>query len=159
MKLWLTWKAHGDAGFADRIDHAVAIADHVRSAIAESGDRFAPVVAGEFTNVCFLWVPPELRPIELGTLAEEDHERVHALAPRVKARMQDDGTALMGYQPVVRDQLLPAAVHESTGHHRGCRHPARSDRSLRDEGVEFVAWVGVRDRCCLPLTAGSRCAR
>jgi glutamate decarboxylase len=100
MKLWLTWKAHGDAGFADRIDHAVAIADHVRSAIAASGGRFAPVVAGEFTNVCFLWVPPELRPIELGTLAEEDHERVHALAPRVKARMQDDGTALMGYQPV-----------------------------------------------------------
>ena len=100
MKLWLTWKAHGDAGFAARVDHAVELADHVRARIAASDGRFAPVVAGDFTNICLLWVPPDLRPLTLGDLDDHTRSRLHALGPRVKIRMQDEGTALMGVQPV-----------------------------------------------------------
>lgn len=100
LKFWLAWKAHGDAGFAARIDHAVSLADGVRSSLAAGDGRFHPVVAGDFTNVCLLWVPPELRPLDFARLSAEDRDRFDALAPRVKARMQDDGTALMGYQPV-----------------------------------------------------------
>jgi glutamate/tyrosine decarboxylase-like PLP-dependent enzyme len=100
MKLWLAWKAHGDVGFAARVDHAVELADGVRARIAMSAGRFCTVVAGDFTNVCLLWVPPELRPLDRDSLDPASRSRLHALGPRVKARMQDDGTALMGIQPV-----------------------------------------------------------
>ncbi|GIT46170.1 MAG: hypothetical protein Ct9H300mP12_07550 [Acidimicrobiales bacterium] len=56
----------------------------------------------------FLWVPPELRPLDLEYLFSEWSEgrsgavwdRLHRLAPRIKARMQAEGTALIGYQPI-----------------------------------------------------------
>jgi len=39
LKLWLSWKHHGDIGFAARIDHAVAMADHTRARIGLSTNR------------------------------------------------------------------------------------------------------------------------
>lgn len=100
LKLWLAWKSHGDAGFAARVDHAVALADHARRRITAGDGSLATVVAGDFTNVCFLWVPPELRPFELAALSAAEHARLHALAPAVKAQMLADGSAMLGYQPV-----------------------------------------------------------
>ena len=99
LKAWLTWKQSGDQGFADRVDHAVGLADHTRHQLAKRDD-FAVLVAGEFTNVCFAWVPPELRSCDVGSLGPTDHEKLHALAARIKARMQHDGSAMIGYQPV-----------------------------------------------------------
>jgi glutamate/tyrosine decarboxylase-like PLP-dependent enzyme len=108
LKLWLTWKARGDDGFAARIDHAVAMADFARMVISASDGAFVPVVDTGFTNVVFIWVPPELRPLDLECLFSEWSEgrsgdvwdRLHRLAPRIKARMQAEGTALIGYQPI-----------------------------------------------------------
>lgn len=99
-KLWLSWKAHGDAGFAARIDHAVSLADHIRARVETSGGRFSFAARGDFTNTCLWWVPPELRPLDLAALSAATRVRIHALAPAVKARMQDDGTAMIGYQPL-----------------------------------------------------------
>jgi glutamate/tyrosine decarboxylase-like PLP-dependent enzyme len=99
LKAWLTWKTFGDDGFAERVDHAVALADHTRAELGGRND-FAIVVPGSFTNVCFVWVPPELQPLDITTLSEPDHARLHALAARIKARMQHDGTAMIGFQPV-----------------------------------------------------------
>lgn len=104
LKLWLAWKHHGDAGFASRVDHAVAMANHARRRIAESDGQFMPV-AGTFTNVVFGWIPPGLRPLSLspdsiGELSPEIHAELHTLAPRIKARMQAEGTAMMGFQPI-----------------------------------------------------------
>ena len=100
LKLWLTWQAYGDAGFAQRVDHAVAMADHVRARIAASGEEFAAIVAGDFTNVVFMWVPPELRPFDLAGLTPNQRAQLDALAPRTKARMQRAGSVLIGCQPV-----------------------------------------------------------
>ena len=105
LKLWLAWKHHGDDGFAARIDHAVAMADHARRRIADSGGRFAVVVAGGFTNVVFAWVPPAHRPLDLdpGSIAALPAgvaAELHALAPAIKAEMQRQGTAMVGYQPI-----------------------------------------------------------
>lgn len=105
LKLWLAWKAHGDAGFAARIDHAVDMADHARAAIAASDGRFATVVPGTFTNVVFAWVPPDLRPLTLDRagiegLDPDRRDRLHRLPPAIKARMQHEGTAMVGFQPV-----------------------------------------------------------
>ena len=98
-------RPRGDEGFADRIDHAVAMADHTRSAIAASDGRFAPVVAGDFTNVVFTWIPPDLRPLLLSyggvaELGDNTRHRLHRLPPAIKARMQAEGTAMVGYQPL-----------------------------------------------------------
>ena len=99
LKAWLTWKSRGDDGMRARIEHAIALADHARLLVSHRDD-LAAVAAGDFTNVCVTWVPPELRPFDLGTLTEEQHRALHAVAPAAKARMQADGSALVGYQPV-----------------------------------------------------------
>ncbi len=105
LKLWLAWKHHGDDGFAARIDHAVAMADHARARIAASDGEFATVVTGDFTNVVFAWVPPHLRPLTLDPvsiagLGDDVAAELHGLAPRIKAEMQRRGTAMVGYQPI-----------------------------------------------------------
>ncbi|MEM9203581.1 MAG: Maf family nucleotide pyrophosphatase [Actinomycetota bacterium] len=99
LKAWLTWKSRGDAGMAARVDHAVALADHARQRIAERAE-LAMIVAGDFTNVCLTWVPPELRPFALDSLTDDQHRHLHAVAPAAKAAMQANGSALIGYQPV-----------------------------------------------------------
>ncbi len=100
LKLWLAWKHHGDLGFAARIDHAVARAEQTRDRIAASAGEFVEVT-GTFTNVVFLWVPPALRPLgSLSELAAETHKALHELAPRIKAQMQTNGTAMVGFQPI-----------------------------------------------------------
>ena len=99
-KLWLSWKAHGDVGFAARIDHAVELADHVRTTVDEGDGTFVFTSRGDFTNICLLWVPPELRSHDPAALPHAIRDRLHMLAPAVKARMQDEGTAMIGYQPL-----------------------------------------------------------
>ena len=99
LKAWLTWKSRGDIGMAARVDHAVALADHARRRVAERDD-VAFIVAGDFTNVCLTWVPPELRPFDLASLEPAQHAALHAVAPAAKAAMQAEGSALIGYQPV-----------------------------------------------------------
>ena len=99
LKAWLTWKSRGDVGMATRVDHAVALADHARRRVTERDD-VAFIVAGDFTNVCLTWVPPELRPFDLTSLDDEQHAALHTVAPAAKAAMQEEGSALIGYQPV-----------------------------------------------------------
>lgn len=97
LKLWLAWQAAGDAGFAARVDHAVALADHARDRVEES-DRFELMAPGEFTNVCFVWVPPSLRPLH--SIDAEGRRILRALAVRIKDRMQREGTMMLSYQEV-----------------------------------------------------------
>ncbi|NNF63604.1 MAG: hypothetical protein HKN07_05030 [Acidimicrobiia bacterium] len=101
LKLWLAWKVGGDAGFAARIDHAVAMADYTRNRIAESDVAFVPIVAGTFTNVVFVWVPPHLRPLAAPEAVDLDVlTELNRCAPLIKARLQAAGTGLIGFQPV-----------------------------------------------------------
>lgn len=104
LKLWLAWKHHGDEGFAARVDHAVEMAEYARARIAASDGEFASV-AGTFTNVVFGWIPPKLRPLSLspasiGALSPGIRNELHTLAPEIKARMQAEGTAMVGFQPI-----------------------------------------------------------
>lgn len=105
LKLWLAWKHHGDVGFAARVDHAVEVAEYTRRRIEESDGAFTPIVSGNFTNVVFAWVPPDLRPLDLGpeaivALPAGTRELLHSIPPMIKARMQAAGTAMIGFQPV-----------------------------------------------------------
>jgi glutamate/tyrosine decarboxylase-like PLP-dependent enzyme len=97
-KLWLTWKARGDAGFAHRIDHAMELAAYAAERVR--GDaRFRLAFPPLFTHVCFWWVPRDLRPLE-DWRAPEVHARLHRLSVAIKDRMQREGTLMMGYQPL-----------------------------------------------------------
>lgn len=100
LKLWLSWKHQGDEGFAARVDHAVAMADHARKRIDASDGVLHAIVPGDFTNVCFVWVPPEMRPLALDDVDADDIARLHQLAPRVKAAMLSEGSGMVGFQPV-----------------------------------------------------------
>ena len=100
LKLWLAWKVRGDGGFAARIDHAVAMADFARMVVGASDGAFVPLADTGFTNLVFLWVPEELRPLDPASMPPDVQDRLHRLAPRIKARMQREGTAMLGYQPV-----------------------------------------------------------
>ena len=99
LKLWLTWKARGEDAFADRIDHAVELADHARTRV-DADDRFMTVVAGTFTNLVFAWVPPEWRPLELTDMSADQLAALHRVTPAIKTLMQAEGRALLGFQPV-----------------------------------------------------------
>ncbi len=97
LKAWLVWRARGEAALAERIDHAVGLADACAARLA--GDpRFALAAPPSWVNCCFWWVPPDLRPLDLGRA--DARERLHALAPAIKARMLAEGSTMIGYQPI-----------------------------------------------------------
>lgn len=96
LKAWLTWKARGEAGLAARIDHAVALAERAATRIA-ADPRFCLAAPPSWVNVCFWWIPPELRPL---ARSPEVDAALHALAPAIKAEMLRRGQAMLGFQPV-----------------------------------------------------------
>ncbi|GBF91842.1 glutamate decarboxylase [Raphidocelis subcapitata] len=102
LKLWLMWKAVGDAGWEARIDHCVALADHFQSALSDPkwGGAFRLVMPRACTNVCFWWVPPALRPFDPAAATEEQLLAIGRAAPRIKALMQAKGDAMIGFQPL-----------------------------------------------------------
>ena len=108
LKLWLSWKARGDAGFEARIDHAFDMIEYTRKRIANSDGALVPVVTGAFTSSVFAWLPPHLRSIartpegelDVAGLTEAEHAELHALPPKIKAGMQADGSGMIGYQPI-----------------------------------------------------------
>ncbi len=97
LKAWLTWKARGDAGFAARIEHAVDLAARTAARL-EADPRFALAAPPSWVNVCFWWVPADLRPLDRAAPGVD--VRLHGLAPRIKARLLREGSAMVGYQPV-----------------------------------------------------------
>uniref|UniRef100_A0A8C2JD89 Glutamate decarboxylase 1 n=1 Tax=Cyprinus carpio TaxID=7962 RepID=A0A8C2JD89_CYPCA len=50
----------------------------------------------QHTNVCFWYIPPNLRLLPDG---EEKRQRLHRVAPKIKAMMMECGTTMVGYQP------------------------------------------------------------
>lgn len=103
LKMWLSWKTHGNAGFAARVDHAVAMAKHTRARIAASEGAFATLVSGSFTNVVFAWVPAHMRPLVLTAPSKLDgtvHAELHVYPSQIKATLQAEGSGMIGFQPV-----------------------------------------------------------
>lgn len=111
LKLWLMWKALGDAGMAARVDKLVGAAEYMSSRLGDYRDAegrrcFVQLFPTSFTNVVFYLIPPSQRgKYDDATLANPtvDSLDLPALAPvavTVKARMQQAGKAMIGFQPV-----------------------------------------------------------
>nr|XP_023837588.1 glutamate decarboxylase 1-like [Salvelinus alpinus] len=50
----------------------------------------------QHTNVCFWYLPPGIRDMPDG---QERRDRLHKVAPKIKALMMESGTTMVGYQP------------------------------------------------------------
>ncbi|KAK9843716.1 hypothetical protein WJX81_003497 [Elliptochloris bilobata] len=99
-KLWLTWKALGDAGLEQRMDRNIALAAHVEARVVASGGAFQMVRPRSFANVCFWWLPRALRPFDAAAASPEQLTALGKVAPALKMRMQQSGDAMIGFQPL-----------------------------------------------------------
>ena len=68
----------------------------------ESGGVFEMARPRTFANVCFWYVPKELRPWDPSIVqaSPELHERMTSVASAIKAEMQRQGLAMIGFQPL-----------------------------------------------------------
>ena len=57
-------QALGDAGLEARVDRNIALAAHVEARVLASGGAFQMVLPRSFANVCFWWLPRDLRPFD-----------------------------------------------------------------------------------------------
>uniref|UniRef100_A0AAQ6A1F0 Glutamate decarboxylase 1 n=1 Tax=Amphiprion ocellaris TaxID=80972 RepID=A0AAQ6A1F0_AMPOC len=97
FKFWLMWKAKGTVGFEQHIDKCLDLSAYLYNKI-KNREGFEMVFNGEpqHTNVCFWYIPLSLRGLSDG---EERRERLHKVAPKIKAMMMESGTTMVGYQP------------------------------------------------------------
>lgn len=96
FKLWLLWRSKGDVGFEQMIDHMFDMTAYLVKRIKERKDEFHLILEPELTNVCFWYVPPSIRQMPHGP---EKEKRLGVITPKIKARMMDSGTMMIGYQP------------------------------------------------------------
>ncbi|XP_069469714.1 glutamate decarboxylase 1-like isoform X1 [Ambystoma mexicanum] len=97
FKLWLMWKAKGTRGFELQINKCLELAEYLYNKL-KSRDNFELVLdtEPEHTNVCFWYIPPSLRKIQL---VPERNLKLHKVAPKIKAMMMEEGTTMVSYQP------------------------------------------------------------
>ncbi|XP_005998730.1 glutamate decarboxylase 1-like [Latimeria chalumnae] len=97
FKFWLMWKSKGSSGFEQQINRCLELANYFYKTL-KNREGFELVFDGEpeHTNVCFWYIPPNLRGIPKGP---ERSRLLHQVAPRIKARMMEEGTTMVGYQP------------------------------------------------------------
>uniref|UniRef100_A0A671QGW8 Glutamate decarboxylase 1 n=1 Tax=Sinocyclocheilus anshuiensis TaxID=1608454 RepID=A0A671QGW8_9TELE len=97
FKFWLMWKSKGTIGFEKHIDRCLELSEYLYHKI-KNREGYEMVFQGEpqHTNVCFWYIPPNLRLLPDG---EEKRQRLHRVAPKIKAMMMECGTTMVGYQP------------------------------------------------------------
>ncbi|KAG7272341.1 hypothetical protein CRUP_011589 [Coryphaenoides rupestris] len=88
---------HGTVGFEQHIDKCLDLSAYLYNKI-RNREGYQLVFEGEpqHTNVCFWYLPPGLRGMPDG---KERRERLHKVAPKIKALMMECGTTMVGYQP------------------------------------------------------------
>ncbi|XP_060100269.1 glutamate decarboxylase 1-like isoform X1 [Heteronotia binoei] len=97
FKLWLMWRAKGTQGFEILINKFLELAEYLYKELkTRKNYELVFDAEPELTNVCFWYVPPSLQQIPKGP---EREQRLHQIAPKIKARMIEEGTAMVGYQP------------------------------------------------------------
>ncbi|XP_036412272.1 glutamate decarboxylase 1 [Colossoma macropomum] len=98
FKLWLMWKAKGSEGFESQVNHCLENAEYLYYKLKSRKD-FQLVFQSkpEHTNVCFWYLPTRVRNMPPGP--ERDRE-LHMVAPKIKAKMMEEGVTMIGYQPL-----------------------------------------------------------
>ena len=117
FKLWLSWKAYGDEYYASKIEHAYSIAQYAVSKI-NSDPRFRMAYPPSYTNVCFWYIPKDLRSdcgnviicsgsdsksdsVFTSLTANQDaQDKLHLVAPLIKNCLQSRGASMIEFQRV-----------------------------------------------------------
>jgi glutamate decarboxylase len=99
MKLWMLFKQQGDEGCARIVDSAFSLADHLVSKIEASDGAFVMAHPRSGCNVCFWYVPKAMRPLPPNAHLDKSHP-IHNVAPKIKAGLQREGAAMVGFQAV-----------------------------------------------------------
>lgn len=99
LKVWLAWKARGDAGMADIVDRKFELATQMRRMVRER-DRFEllsdPDQVGGGCNTCFVYHHPSLDGLSPEKKLRAIDASTHVLRERVRLR----GRVLTNYAPV-----------------------------------------------------------
>uniref|UniRef100_A0A8D3D5W2 Glutamate decarboxylase 1-like n=1 Tax=Scophthalmus maximus TaxID=52904 RepID=A0A8D3D5W2_SCOMX len=98
FKFWLMWKAKGSEGFGSQVDKCLENAEYLYDQLQRRKDfELVLKTKPEHSNVCFWYIPPSLRGLPPGP---DRDTRLHQVAPRIKGRMMEKGSVLIGYQPL-----------------------------------------------------------
>uniref|UniRef100_A0A674NS90 Discs, large (Drosophila) homolog-associated protein 1a n=1 Tax=Takifugu rubripes TaxID=31033 RepID=A0A674NS90_TAKRU len=98
FKFWLMWKAKGSEGFEAQINKCLENAEYLYDQLQRRTDfKLVFDSKPEHCTVCFWYTPPSLRCLPAGP---EKEAKLHQLAPWIKARMMEKGSAMVGYQPL-----------------------------------------------------------
>ncbi|KAL4657159.1 glutamate decarboxylase 1-like [Arapaima gigas] len=98
FKLWLMWKAKGSEGFGSQINCCLENAEYLFNKLENRADfELVFKTKPEHSNVCFWYIPDSLRAAPRGP---EWNRKLHEVAPKVKAKMIEEGIVMVGYQPL-----------------------------------------------------------
>ncbi|KAK5966322.1 hypothetical protein GCK32_006366 [Trichostrongylus colubriformis] len=95
FKLWLMWKSKGMEGYRQQVNKLMDLTAYFTQRIRETEGYELVVDPPEFLNVCFWYIPSNLRGLD----PAEKKARLEKIAPKIKARMMERGTTMVGYQP------------------------------------------------------------
>ncbi|KAI6240964.1 Glutamate decarboxylase 1 [Aphelenchoides fujianensis] len=110
FKFWLMWRSKGMEGYRKQINRLMELTAYFTNRIKHTPGYEMVVdkvccsslntllmmsIQPEFLNICFWYVPPSLRHLDL----KEKNARLEKIAPKIKARMMERGTTMVGYQP------------------------------------------------------------
>ncbi|KAM4623669.1 glutamate decarboxylase 1 [Polymixia lowei] len=98
FKLWLMWKAKGSEGFGSQVNKCLENAEYLYNQLQRRTD-FKLVLQSkpEHSNVCFWYIPQSVRSLPAGP---DRNTKLQQVAPQIKARMMEQGTIMIGYQPL-----------------------------------------------------------
>ncbi|CAI9724269.1 cysteine sulfinic acid decarboxylase-like [Octopus vulgaris] len=97
FKLWLMWKARGDAGMAAKMDRVMELSQYLVDQLRAQDDFRLVLPEFEYSNICFWYIPPSLENQEE---TEEWWQKLSKVGPKIKERMVSEGTLMVGYQPL-----------------------------------------------------------
>ncbi|MCP9258488.1 Glutamate decarboxylase 1 [Dirofilaria immitis] len=98
FKLWLMWRSKGMIGYRRQINRLMDLAAYFTARIRETeGYELVvdPVSDTGIFEYLFWYIPPSLRNMEKA----ERNARLEKIAPKIKAKMMERGTTMVGYQP------------------------------------------------------------
>ena len=138
LKVWLAWKAAGEAALGGKVETAVGLAAYAGAAIESRGDGALVLAAPpSYANACFYYVPPELRPYNPAAAADHpSHAAMLSVAPRVRARVVAAGGPLVSLAP------LPGAPHAPPVFRLVLANPATVKTADVDAVLEAVQAAG-----------------
>ena len=106
-KLWLTWRAIGNQGWADKIENYMSLAAYLTNRVKEE-PTLELVLEPEFTNVCVRYVghnlPPESQDDITDQIRNEMFERGKFMVTK----------ALIDHRPILRPVIANPSVDQKS---------------------------------------------